>query len=43
MMINAPYRYLVANGLEWSRSSDVKEDDAGEPFPMPHEYRRSRW
>jgi hypothetical protein len=33
---------LAANGLEWSRSSDIEDDDAGEPLPMPHEYRGAR-
>ena len=27
---------LVTNGLEWLRSSDIEDDDAGEPLPMPH-------
>jgi hypothetical protein len=33
---------LAANGLEWSRSSDIEDDDAREPLPMPHEYRGAR-
>jgi hypothetical protein len=30
---------LAANGLEWWRSFDIENDDAGAPLPMAYEYR----